>query len=420
MEQEQRFTFIDGLKEIWKQKITALIVLVASGLIIFLALFIYGRMTATAKSEFTMTFVGASSNTYPDGTLFDYNTMVSKERVDAVKASDQKYNSIDVEKIFEENAISIKRIIYTEENAIDFSTIGNTYVIKIGFSYFTDKELAQAFIDDLINLQLDEVSKRSNSNLVDYISPLENSEFEYQNYINAMSNQYNAIISGYNSIVSSNGTTITTDGVIIKNKIEDIKAQFLGGSIFNILTNEVITNKYLRNIESSDRIIKAQIDSLNRQKELVLLNIADLETTLADLPTSIFTADDLIANIASLKITLNNINNELIQLNAMLNGISAPKDFRDEIKYYYDLLSDLSSEYATNYSFILSQNQTYNYIGENGPVEILKPVSSIIALLIAGIGAIAISLVVVYIRYGFKKDKEIKLALEQPMNNDKA
>ncbi len=103
----------------------------------------YNNMQYKYTTSFYYDINGFDDNTYFDGTKFECKSLVSKEKLNEIKASDDLYSSIDVDKIYDKDAIKI-----TYDSSEDTTYKYNLTVSK---KYFKNDVQAKKFIEDIVN-----------------------------------------------------------------------------------------------------------------------------------------------------------------------------------------------------------------------------------------------------------------------------
>ena len=168
-----------------------------------------------------------------DGTTFEYQDIVSKDVLDAVKNSKEEYKKIDVDKIYKSNAIVVERILEpsTSEASIDVS-----YKITARTNAFPRGEIGKEFIKDLVNYPKQASTKAiENCSIISYIDDSIKSEsFEKQIY--ALRNQYNAIVGSYKELSNdfSGMTSTGEEGQSISSMYSNFLSKYTDGSIDSV------------------------------------------------------------------------------------------------------------------------------------------------------------------------------------------
>ncbi len=142
------------LSEIVKQVLKHKILIVAITIVIAIVGTIFIGVMPNKKnkhwvSTFQLTLAEDCGFDLPKNQTKNYKTIVSLENLNEVKADNEQYKDIDVEKIVEDGAVSISidkeqvnlqtKIVYVEE-----------YTIKVDSSYFANINVASKFVNDII------------------------------------------------------------------------------------------------------------------------------------------------------------------------------------------------------------------------------------------------------------------------------
>ena len=118
-EEKEGLSIGDIFRRIWHAKITLGISFVVSAIVIALGIqYLYTKPNEVYNGSITYQFRGAAQGLYPNGTGFDYRTIVEPSALRKIKASNPDFESIDVEKMIEKNAIKVTqatRDVYNEE-----------------------------------------------------------------------------------------------------------------------------------------------------------------------------------------------------------------------------------------------------------------------------------------------------------------
>ena len=146
--QESGISLKELLIYIWKKKIMLLISFIAITIVSFAAVTIVRRTPVKYVSEVIVSFEGMIDNKYPDGSLFSYRDITSKESLVEVKNSNlELYESIDAESLYDNDGISITNT--NVETNLTNKIFAFTLRIDANSSYFENIEQARCFITDL-------------------------------------------------------------------------------------------------------------------------------------------------------------------------------------------------------------------------------------------------------------------------------
>ncbi len=223
MEEESKgaLTIGDFFRVIFRRKWIVLAVTVAALLIgVLLIQLVVNPIKTSYQVYFSMEYPGRSS-VYPDGKTFRFQDMTSLEYLQAVKASDEKFADIDVEKMSENDGITIFNTSVREESGetdkeeITINEKLYEYKFVAQGKYFPNEETATAFLRALAAYPA-EYTKSSlekvsfTKNLLSYDSA---SVKRYSDKLSILNNQYSSLVSQYGSLINSFG-----DNLVIKEK----------------------------------------------------------------------------------------------------------------------------------------------------------------------------------------------------------
>lgn len=168
---------------------------------------------------FSMEYPGKSS-VYPDGKTFRFQDMVSLEYMQAVKDSDELFADIDVEKISENDGVTISSTSVLKDEDTSSSTLTTNeklyeYWFVAEAKYFPDEDTANAFLRALAAYPA-EYTKSSlenvsfTKNLLSYDS---DSVKRYEERLTILNNQYDYLVGQYNGLINLFG-----DNLVINEK----------------------------------------------------------------------------------------------------------------------------------------------------------------------------------------------------------
>ena len=404
METQKNVSLFSLVKEVWTRKILFFVTTAITAIVVFVALFAFSKTSETLTSDFSLYFFDQDNGQYPDKSTFNFNRIVSYERLEALKNSDSKFSNIDIAKMDARKDITIKSVVFEEKNKPTFNFIGTPYSISADKSYFKDNILGQDFILGLIDLELAEIENRTRTNLADYIDKPITTNLEYIAYIGLLKSQYDEIITNYTNIVTSGIATMTTNGERIIDLINIVKREFDDGMIFEILSLEVEMNKYVR--DSSKRQLDADIYALELKYELLVQNVIDLKTAIDALPD--FSID-----------SYGFYQEQIVLRNETFQKLEILKDIRDDSNYDTEVfeaelaeretrLIELSREYGPTYVEAVNDKISLSFIGETNPMAVQKPISTILTVLISVVFGLGAGCLGVYFKYQSMKEKFIE------------
>ena len=168
MEEEQRegLTVGDVMRVIGRKiwYILGATVLFTVAMVLLLE-FAINPLIATYSMNFRLTFPKEGDATYPDGSPFFYQDMVSSSFLADAKSSDDKFSHIDTDKMIKNGDITIEAETVTEEGIVQYT---GRYTVTVKGAYFHSGEEAEAFIEAIANAPVERM--RSEAKKVNYAS----------------------------------------------------------------------------------------------------------------------------------------------------------------------------------------------------------------------------------------------------------
>ena len=143
-----------------------------------------------------------------DGTIFNYASIISRENMEEVKKSNDKFAKINVEKLVKDNAVSVaKEIIYVlDENDKPIKESKSIeYTITASAKYFPNSDAGKDFLEAVIASGRSESTRAINNySMVSYLDDsFMDSSLIQQSYV--LGKQYKAIEDSYSSLVKKFG-----------------------------------------------------------------------------------------------------------------------------------------------------------------------------------------------------------------------
>lgn len=209
--QESGISLKELLIYIWKKKIMLLIAFIAITVVSFAAVTVARRTPVKYVSEVIVSFDGMIDNKYPDGSLFSYRDIASKESLTTVKNSNlELYETIDVDSLYDNDGISV--VNTNIETNLTNKIFAYTLRVEANSSYFTDVEQARSFITDMIESKtIDRVAEYYNNfKLPSYFANVTDSS-EYTFIYNKVAEAINELDSIITQIISKSDSNFIYD-----------------------------------------------------------------------------------------------------------------------------------------------------------------------------------------------------------------
>lgn len=215
---------------------------------------------------------------YVDGSLFSYADVVSVSNLEAVKAKDEAFAKIDVQKIIKNNAISVSRTIDykvdSNGNAIPNSKIVS-YAIKAKAKFFPNKEVGKKYVEALI-LSPKQASSDAigRYNVTSYVSSFESLSFAKK--VTVLQDQYKEIANTYVELDDKFGGFVIGNGS--NQTLSQIASDFtLSNSNIELLASSFYANSYVDYVKGSE---DAKIAEIKEEAQATIQTLKNKENEL--------------------------------------------------------------------------------------------------------------------------------------------
>ena len=343
-EEKEGISIGDIFKKIWHAKITLGVSFVAILVLgVFGIHYLYTKPNQIYTGSVTYQFKGSTEGLYPNGTTFDYRTMIEPEQLEAIKNSKEEYANINIDKMLENNAISVSLLTgqTTNENGETVTVDLPNYVsIQCSASYFDNETQAKNFLKDV----LDAPNNLANSlyEAIDFESNLTLADVSltYEDQIDYLILQRDLVIENYEELSSVFGRNAYTD----KNSTSTITQTLT--SIKSFFTTNNLSS--LQTLATNEQYVKS-----DQEGEITQLT------------------NELNRLVAEYNSNLNQINNLQTEWDKITNSgstiISSPNDFLTAI---YELTTANSKLYDRIET--LSQKLGYTLTTSSGKLVLNK------------------------------------------------
>ena len=242
-EQEDGISLLDIIKLMFSRKLLLLIITVSIGLIGTIAiLFGVNNLKSKYVSEFRYSDQNLNDGKYIDGAVFNYGELLTSSNLVRIKASDSKFDSIDITKLIESNGISINRTVVEKENVIT----DIYYSIVAEKKYFSSENQAKEFIGAIANTALE-----NNTNKVKYLDYDTNltsfkSATTLDSKVRFLRSQYEFIETSYDNLMSLyNNCVIKSKNKSLTAYVSEFKNAFDLQNSVDTLYGNLLKNAYV-------------------------------------------------------------------------------------------------------------------------------------------------------------------------------
>jgi len=242
-EQEDGISLLDIIKLMFSRKLLLLIITVSIGLVGTIAiLFGVNNIRSKYVSEFRYSDQNLNDGKYIDGAVFNYGELLTSSNLVRIKASNSKFDSIDITKLIESNGISINRTVEEKDNVIT----DIYYSIVAEKKYFSSKNQAKEFIEAIANTALE-----NNTNKVKYLDYDTNltsfkSATTLDSKVRFLKSQYEFIETSYDNLMSLyNNCVIQSKNKSLAAYVSEFKNAFSLQNSVDTLYGNLLKNAYV-------------------------------------------------------------------------------------------------------------------------------------------------------------------------------
>ena len=320
---------------------------------------IYNRMKAYYSTSVEyVNVINDDEETFVNNSKFNYRDIIKLDNLKAIKSSDTKFDSINIEKLVDEEDISISKT--TNEQ-----TKKSVYTVKAKGKYFNSSEIAKEFLNKLLNSPVNELSKLvENANNKLYLTGYDNS-IDYESQIEALYNEISLIDSKYTKLIDIYVETKVDDKdmasiqIALQNKYgktvdEDKKVSY---KVIDDLKNELLKKNYVKDFDKNKNALineKAALEKqINDNNDIInaLEDKIDLyNTNYSNLANDAYTP--ITTEIAKLTTENSKMNNQILVIQSQLdnNGGDATERaaFEAKLTALYNELKTEANNYTTN------------------------------------------------------------------------
>ena len=392
MEETKEITFGRVLKVAfgrWKLLLPVVAVVAASA---FVGIkFGYNSLKGSYSSTFSYSSADLSQEKYADGSTFYYRNLVSYNNLNRVKESDEKYSSIDVDKILDSSAISISS--NSDEKSGD-----KTYTITLAYKYVKDGAIAKSFIKDIAESALQKDADIVEQSKYDNSLVLFDDAETFEEQVKYLARQAEFLTTSYDTIKANSSLPISVTEQATANKekvgllIDDSFVKTMNyrisskGYVKDYNAQEAKNYEMTRNLlgeESKlnqDKIdaLKAEIDSMGSAAAIASLS--------QQMESLILRNQDIEYERAALKLKIDNKGVDP----STIDGYTA---FVSDLASYKSKLADLTKDYKGVLKSAYIDDAVVNY--ENSSVIRLNgTISTIINVAISLVAGVVVGAVV--------------------------
>ena len=266
--------------------------------------FVINPLGREYSMQFYLTYPASDTLKYPDGSAFSYREFTSYEALAAAKASDERFGSIDIDKMVKEDDVSVTAEFVT--TADGYTQTGN-YTIAVQGKYFSSRETAQAFIRALAQTAVDNVKEKAAS--IGYsIDADVFAEASFEDRLSLLSEERDSILAAYDERIAEYRAGYSVGGKTLSAYRAEA-AVACGESVIESLRNELTTRGYVSLDEMEGRIAE-----LKREQVLNEEKIEALRETIGSMSATVGSDSAIAEMIAELVVRNVQIESEIASL----------------------------------------------------------------------------------------------------------
>ena len=280
---------------------------------------------------------------FVDGSLFNYADVVSKTNMENIKAQDEQFKSININKIIKNSAITVSRKAESTTGPNGTTVVNSKtvfYTITAKAKYFPNKEIGKKFVESLIYApKLLSSNAIERYNVTSYLSDSFGS-LSYLKKVQALQSQQKAIGTTYQKLDDKFGSYVIGNekGETLAQISSDFESE---ASNVSVLANAFYANGYV------DYISGQESQRISAIKEEAVANIKALESKQNEMEV----AKDLLKTMQSATMisTLDSeseYSKELIKLKNQITNLSGELDSMIKDLHWAGYFANSDGEWA--------------------------------------------------------------------------
>ena len=403
-EEKEGISIGDIFKRIWHAKITlgvtfaAVLVLGVVGIH-----YLYTKPNQVYSGSVTYQFRGASEGLYPNGTTFDYRSLIESSTLQTVKESNSEYANIDIQTMIDKNAIKVEQAItnvYNDAGEEVPTVLPNYITLTCSASYFDSEAQAKSFLQDVLEAPNTLANSLYDAIVYNQNLELASTALTYEDQYDYLIKQRDLIDSNYSELISTFGESafIGADSTTTVSQELTIIRQFFTQYNLANLQSEARLNGYVKSNQPTEiDKLKNELNRLVHEYNLNQTKIDNLQNQRKEMLTNagnviISSPNDFITSIHNLTTTNTDLYDSIEtianKLGAQLsggNGVKLEVTYSDEPssagseapktapKTYVETLATITNQ-LTSYTDQLKTTTTYLYTTYAKPIYTLPSV----------------------------------------------
>lgn len=399
-EEKEGISIGDIFKRVWHAKITlgvtfaAVLVLGVVGIH-----YLYTKPNQVYSGSVTYQFRGASEGLYPNGTTFDYRSLIESSTLQTIKNSNSDYANIDIQSMIDKNAIKVEqtiRNVYNDAGEEVPTVLPNYITLTCSASYFDSEAQAKSFLQDILEAPNTLANSLYDAIVYNQNLELASTALTYEDQYNYLINQRDLIYSNYSELISTFGESafISADSTTTISQELTIIRQFFTQYNLTNLQSEARLNGYVKSNQPTEiDKLKNELNRLVHEYNLNQTKIDNLQTQWKEMLANagsviISSPNDFITSIHNLTATNTDLYDSIEtianKLGAQLSGGNGVKlevtysnepssTYSEAPQTYVETLATITNQ-LTSYTNQLKTTTTYLYTTYAEPIYTLPSV----------------------------------------------
>ena len=388
---DEGISILDIIKLIFKRKLVLGITTGVIFLVCFLGIMlIYNKIAPSYESKFEYAYPTFSESKYLDGSSFDYRDLITLDSLEIVKKSSDDFASIDVEKMYENDEISISYVDNTKENSIEKEI---SYTISVEKKYFNNDKQAKAFITALSKIPVNRNYVISEIISYDNYLKLYDSSNIYENKVEMLEKQYEQLIEKYDELITLFDDVVLEDGKLISYYQNELEVYFNNNSLKS-LYDEISLNGYVMENDAYINELMIKKNTLLYQKNVNQLKLNEFEDRIANIinstsSNSVVLVESYTQEIVKLVNESYEIDSQISAIDDKLNSTADSTLFDSKLTTYRNKLDEFAKQLSKVEKELVNTNSNVYYQYNS----VIKTIGSI-NIIVAGLGSLFIGFMI--------------------------
>ena len=348
------------------------------------------------NATFSYSGSGLATETKADNTTFNYKSLVSKEVLNEVKASNEEYAGIDVDALVKANAFSISRAVDKDSNEI-------SYTVSIKRNKMPSADITRDFFRDLANHPLEQDKAYIADSTFDSALQKYQDVEKYEDAVDLLSTQASTMINGYNTMKALKISATLSDKIAsniytINSIIDSSKVSLLK----NMIINYGLTPDYTKiNVASlaQEKIVLVGEDGNGGEKKDNQDLIDSFKATIISLGDKAQVTglgermESLIVRNHNIDLKVRQIDEQISNYNKKPAEVEGHEQFiKDMTKVYNDLAAEIPA-YKSAMNEVYVDNADVTFTNSN-VLDVTKSMSLVFSILIPLAAGLVVGIIV--------------------------